>query len=162
MLITKKEELEKFYGKSRLWQGIPGIERTKSGKFFCTFYSGGITEQLGNYCALLQSTDEGKSWTEPIAAAYAGEQARCYDPVLWIDPLGRLWFCWAVMPNHRVWAAVCENPEASELIWSEPFKIGHDVMMNKPVALSTGEWLFPVPVWNTDVFVLKDKQSARG
>lgn len=85
---------------TRLWQGIPSIECTEKGRLFSAFYSGGTTEQLGNYCVLLKSDDGGDTWSEPIAAADAGGSYRCYDPCLWIDPLGRLWFIWAVMPRN--------------------------------------------------------------
>lgn len=46
--------------------------------------------------------------------AYNGNDPRCYNPCLWIDPLGRLWFFWSVMPNHAVWAVVCDDPDAVE------------------------------------------------
>ena len=84
---------------------------------------------------------------EPIAVAYE-EGSRCYDPCLWIDPLGRLWFIWAKAPGHAVYAVICDNPDADELSWSGERIIGNDVMMNKPTVLTTGEWLFPIAVWN--------------
>ena len=52
MLITDKNELKKYYTDQRIWQGIPGIEVTKSGRIFSAFYSGGIDEELGNFVAL--------------------------------------------------------------------------------------------------------------
>ncbi|MCL2517478.1 MAG: glycoside hydrolase [Oscillospiraceae bacterium] len=159
MLITDQKELEKFYSHNRIWQGIPGIERTKNGRVFATFYSGGTTEQLGNFVPLLSSRD-GISFTEPIAVAYNGEDHRCYDPCLWIDPLSRLWFIWAVAPGHAVYASICDDPDAETLIWSEQFKIGGDVMMNKPTILSTGEWLFPIAVWRHSLFAVKNVETT--
>ena len=38
MLITDKKELEKYTTDKRFWQGIPGIEVTKKGRIFSTFY----------------------------------------------------------------------------------------------------------------------------
>lgn len=151
MLITQPDKLEKYNACNRIWQGIPGIARSKKGRLFSTFYSGGIQEQCGNFCVLLVSDDDGDSWGEPIAVAYNGEQARCYDPCLWLDPLGRLWFFWAVDPPRAVWASICENPDAATLHFSEPVQIGHDVMMNKPTVLSTGEWLLPIAVWDPEI-----------
>ncbi len=145
MLITNKKELQKFSSPYRIWQGIPGIEITKNGRIFSTFYSGGTTEQINNYVVLLKS-DDGVNFGEPIAVAFR-ENYRCYDECIWIDPLGRLWFTWAVAPEHAVYAAICDNPDADELSWGEVRKIGKDVMMNKPTVLSTGEWLFPMAVW---------------
>lgn len=159
MLIIDGKQLKKYDSKHRIWQGIPSIERTKCGRIFAAFYSGGIVEQLGNYCVLIKSDDDGKTWSEPIACAYKSEVYRCYDQCLWIDPLERLWFIWSVMPEHAVYGAICDNPDADVLKWGEEFKIGHDVMLNKPVVLTTGEWLFPIAVWDTNVFVVSKTEA---
>ncbi|MBQ7118987.1 MAG: exo-alpha-sialidase [Oscillospiraceae bacterium] len=145
MLITDKNELQKFGSSYRMWQGIPGIEVTSGGRIYSTFYSGGVKEELNNFVVLLRS-DDGKEFGEPIAAAFK-ENYRCFDSCLWIDPLGRLWFTWSCAPDIAVYGVVCDNPDADELSWSEVFKIGKDVMMNKPCVLSSGEWLFPISVW---------------
>ena len=55
MPITDKKELERFSECHRVWQGIPGIEHTKGGRTFVTFYSGGATETYGNYVLLYKS-----------------------------------------------------------------------------------------------------------
>jgi len=146
MLITDKTELKKYSTENRLWQGIPGIEVTKKGRIFLTFYSGGTAEQVDNYVVLIRS-DDGVNFTEPIAAVFQKDH-RCYDACLWIDPLERLWFTWSYAPDHAVYGVVCDDPDAEELKWSEIIKIGKEVMMNKPTVLSTGEWLFPITVWN--------------
>ncbi len=147
MLITDKEQLKNYTAENRIWQGISSIEVTGKGRIFVTFYSGGIKEHFGNYVLLIKSDDDGKTFSDPIAACYKDEDHRCYDPVLWIDPLGRLWFIWALMPANGVYASICDNPDADELVWSEPRKIGNDVMMCRPTVLSSGEWLFPIAVW---------------
>lgn len=151
MFITEPEKLQFCVSAKRKWQGIPGIERTPGGRLFVSFYSGGAFEMMGNYCVLIKSDDDGAAWSEPIASAYIDDNSRCYDPGLWIDPLGRLWYYWSVYPHHAVWAARCDEPDADELRWTQPKKIGHDVMMNKPTVLSSGEWLFPVAVWKHGV-----------
>lgn len=58
MLIINKEELQRFAPCHRVWQGIPGIEHTKGGRTFITFYSGGTTETYGNYVLLYKSEDD--------------------------------------------------------------------------------------------------------
>lgn len=151
VLISEKEKLIPFYSHNRIWQGIPSIERTEKGRLFCTFYSGKTTETLGNYCVVLISDDDGKSWSEPVCATYAGDFARCYDPVLWLDPLKRLWFIWNKVPEFGIYASICEEPDADTLSWSDEIYIGRDIMINKPTVLSSGEWLFPVAVWNYNV-----------
>lgn len=160
MFITDKNELQKYAAPYRVWQGIPSIEVTAKGRIFSTFYSGGVTEQIGNVVVLLKS-DDGENFGEPIAAAYVDDH-RCYDPCLWIDPLGRLWFEWALQPDQMVYAVICEDPDAEELVWGEPFPIAGDVMMNQPVVLSSGEWLFPIAVWKDGVVAVKSELSNRG
>ncbi len=150
MLITDKKELKKYYSCHRVWQGIPGIEHTKGGRTFVCAYSGGTDEYHGNYAFLLKS-DNDEQFSEPIAVSYCGKSARCFDPCLWIDPLSRLWFIWNVMPGDKVFASICENPDADELIWGEEFYIGSGIMMNKPIVLSSGEWLFPISIWDYDI-----------
>ena len=149
MFITDAESLRLYAAERRVWQGIPGIERTAGGRLFSTFYSGGVREEWGNYVLLLKSDDDGYTWSEPIAACEDGPDGRCYDPCLWIDPQQRLWLFWAEAPNHMVWAVTCDEPDAAELIWTEPRPVGPEVMMNKPTVLSTGEWLLPIAIWGT-------------
>ena len=149
MFITNKKELEKYSTPYRLWQGIPSVEVTSKGRIFSTFYSGGTKEEVNNFVVLLKS-DDGINFGEPIAVAFL-DGARCYDPCLWIDPLGRLWFFWACSPTPSVYAVICNNPDADELVWSTVIKIGEEVMMNKPTILTTGEWLFPIAVWHRNV-----------
>lgn len=159
MLITDKAELKKYYADQRLWQGIPSIEVTKNGRVFSAFYSGGSDEEIGNYVVLLKS-DNAIDFSEPIAVVYQ-ENARCYDECLWIDPLGRLWLIWAVMPNNAVYGMICDNPDADELVWGKEFLIGYDVMMNKPLVLSTGEWLFPISVWGERVWTWMPERRTK-
>ncbi len=160
-LITETSELKNFTTDKRIWQGIPSIEKTAGGRLFAAFYSGGIKEDYGNYCVLVVSDNDGQTWSEPVAAAYLGQSGRCYDPCLWIDPLSRLWFIWSVMPRHAVYASLCSAPDSDMLEWSDVFLIGHDTMLNKPVVLSSGDWLFPVAVWAADIRALPDLCSRQ-
>lgn len=151
MLITDPMALEQFSACHRVWQGIPGIARTKGGRTFLSFYSGDVKETYGNYAVLLKSETH-RDFGEPIAAVKKEGQFRVFDPVLWIDPLDRLWFIWNVMPGEQVMAAVCDDPDADALQWSEPKEIGRGIMMNKPIVLSSGEWLFPIAIWQLDIY----------
>lgn len=151
MLITDKTSLKQFNSEHRVWQGIPGIARTKGGRTFISFYSGATSETYGNYAVLLKGNTD-TAFGEPIAVAKKDGNFRCFDPVLWIDPLDRLWFIWNVMPGEEVYASICADPDADELVWGEEFYIGRGVMMNKPIVLTTGEWLFPISVWKTDIY----------
>jgi len=159
MLITDKAELKQFYPERRIWQGIPSVEVTAGGRIFITFYSGGTKEEIGNYAMVVYS-DDGVHFSDPIAAAYL-EDHRCFDPCLWIDPLGRLWFTWSVCPEDALYGVICDHPDGETLCWGKEFKIGHDIMMNKPTVLSTGEWLFPLAVWNYDVRSLPQEFDSK-
>ena len=151
MFITDKNELKKYAPEERLWQGIPSIEVTPRGRHFCTFYSGGTMEEIGNFVLLYQSED-GVDYSKLIAVVFE-EGHRCFDPNLWIDPLGRLWFTWARFPDYGLFAAICDKPDAEKIVFSEPFCYSHDacVLMNKPIVLSTGEWLFPGALWQPNL-----------
>lgn len=149
MIITNREELKSYSTPYRIWQGIPGIAITKRGRIFSAFYSGGTKEEEGNYVVLLKSDDDGKTFSEPVTAVFNKNGGRCFDEIIWIDPKGRLWLCWGYQGEwgEGEYASVCEDPDADELVWSEPRLIGYDVMMCKPTVLSSGEWLFPIAVW---------------
>ena len=159
MLITDKKELERFRTETRIWQGIPSIAVSHKGRIFVTFYSGGVKEEFGNYAMVVRS-DDGETYSEPIVVAYQ-DGFRCFDPCLWVDPLGRLWFTWGVAPDDATYGSICDDPDAETLKWGEPFKIGHDVMMNKPIVASSGEWLFPLAVWNYDVRTLAPEFDSK-
>ncbi len=151
MLITNPSTLKKYYSEHRVWQGIPGIAHTQNGRTFVSFYSGDTKETYGNYAAVIMSDDE-THYGEPITVAYKEGEFRCFDPVLWIDPQGRLWFIWNVMPGEEVMAVICDDPDADNLVWSKEFCVGRGIMMNKPTVLSTGEWLFPIAIWKLDIY----------
>ena len=150
MLITDAQQLRCFYADHRVWQGIPGIERTRKGRTFLCFYSGGKTEEYGNYCVIVRSED-GVTYSEPVAVAFRPGAYRCFDPVLWMDPLNRLWFLWNVMPGEGVWASICEDPDAETLQWGPEFLVGRGILMNKPTVLSSGAWMFPIAIWRFSI-----------
>ena len=160
MLITDKKELRRFYADHRVWQGIPGIVCTPKGREFVSFYSGNTKETYGNFAILIMRNKD-DAFGEPIAVAEKIGRYRCFDPVLWIDPLGRLWFIWNLMPGEEVWASICNDPDADELVFDEEFYIGRGIMMNKPTVLSSGEWLFPIAIWDKDIFYEFRKQGLR-
>ncbi len=151
MLITDRKQLEQYAACHRVWQGIPGIARTKGGRLFVSLYSGNVKETYGEFVGVSESRD-GVHFSEPIVVAHKAGKFRCFDPVLWIDPLGRLGFIWNVMPGEQVMAAISDDPDADTLAWHEPVCIGRGIMMNKPTVLSTGEWLFPIAVWKLDIY----------
>jgi hypothetical protein len=139
----------------RSWQGIPGIEIAPGGRLWATWYSGGSGEGPGNYVLLVTSGDSGRAWSAPrLVARHPDPGCRCYDPCLWRDPPGRLWLFWAQSQGWHdgragVWATRCADPDSERPRWSPPRRLCHGVMMNKPLALSTGEWCLPAAVWGS-------------
>lgn len=144
----------RFQPGSRCFQGIPSVERTAKGRLFACFYGGELEEQHGNYAVLAVSDDTGYTWTEPyLVVSHPDERMRVFDPCLWMDPLGRLWFTWSQSFGyfdgmHGVWASVCDAPDAPQPTFGPPRRIANGVMMCKPIVLSDGAWLFPCAVWS--------------
>jgi hypothetical protein len=148
---------EKYHSRRRIWQGIPGIEISKSGRLWATWYSGGRTEGPENYVLLVTSEDNGRTWSEPVAVVDPPGNVRAFDPVLWHDPQGRLWWFWGQSLStgdlkindgrSGVWGVYTENSDSEHPNFSKPQRIANGVMMNKPTILSNGEWALPTAVW---------------
>lgn len=138
---------------NRVWQGIPGLERTAKGRVFMSWFSGGPKEPAPENEVLLSwSNDEAKTFTTPQVMGEPKDGTRCFDPTLWIDPKGRLWYLFnrgnKDTAQHDVWARICDDPDAKSPVFGAEFRVGYDVpfafRMNKATVLSTGEWLMPV------------------
>ena len=161
------------YGtRARQWQGIPGIERAANGRLWATWYTGTDGEGPGNFVVLVTSEDDGATWSEPVVVVDPGRGRRAYDPCLWHDPLGRLWFFWAQVGDDAyydgragVWALRAESTTSGSgaPLWVGPMRLFHGIMMNKPTVLSSGDWLLPVAVWDLDGAPVKgDIKPYRG
>lgn len=138
---------------TRTFQGIPGIERAPNGRLWATWYGGGPGEGPENYVMLSTSGDDGETWSDVRLVVDPPGRVRAFDPTLWVDPLGRMWLFWAQAwqlwdGRAGVWAIVTENPGDEEPQWSEPRRLADGIMMNKPLALSNGEWLLPAAIWS--------------
>jgi predicted neuraminidase len=159
VVVTLPEE--KHQTQARQFQGIPGIERTPTGRLWATWYSGGVHEGPNNFVVLVTSTDEGESWTEPVAVVEPGTHVRAYDPVVWIDPEERLWLFCAQCYTEKdgtisdavagVWGAWTRDIESDNPSWSDPIRIANGVMMNKPTVLANGDWALPTAIWKESV-----------
>ena len=147
-------ERVQYLSAGRIWQGIPGLECTKGGQLYAAWYSGGIGEQSGNFIVVERSADKGFTWTDGfMTVAHDDPYVRCFDPAIWTDPSGRLWLFWTQsrrMYDGRdgVWAAVCDEPDAKEPVFSAPRRIANGLMLNKPTVSDNGEWLLPCALWD--------------
>ncbi len=142
----------------RLFQGIPGIERAPNGRLWATWYANNVEADEGpdNYVVLVTSADDGATWSAPVLAVDPGGPVRAFDPVLWIDPNGRMWLFWSQAHTFwdgrgGVWAVTTDNPEAARPTWSPSRRLFNGVMMNKPTVLSNGDWIAPAAVWKREV-----------
>ena len=138
----------------RIWQGIPGLECTDGGRIFISWFTGGPKEPAPeNTVVLSWSDDHGRTFTPPRAMALPwNDSTRCFDPTLWLDPKGRLWYIFnrgnRETAMHDVRARICNDPDATEPVFGNEFRVGYQnpyaFRMNKPTVLSTGEWIMPV------------------
>ena len=141
-----------YADKTRMFQGIPGMERSADGRLWALWYAGGTGEGELNYVVLVTSGDDGKTWSGPKVVIDPPGPVRAYDPALWRDPSGRLWLFWAQSfrwwdGRSGVWAITTDEPDKEDPQWSAPRRLCNGIMMNKPTVLSNGDWLFPVAVW---------------
>lgn len=138
---------------TRVFQGIPGLERASNGRLWATWYGGGPDEGPDNYVMLATSGGDGKSWSGVRLVVDPEGPIRAFDPCLWIDPRGRLWLFWAQAHSWwdgraGVWAIRTDDPSRENPTWTRPRRLCHGIMMNKPTVLANGEWLLPVSVWD--------------
>lgn len=141
------------YGYDKLDYGMTiGIERTPGGRIWACWVAGGDSPDA--FFVLASSDDDGETWSDPRLVLDShddslGERRSILVGNLWTDPKGRLWLFFDQsmdMFDGRagVWATMCANPDADQPAWSEPQRIWHGVMLNKPTVLSSGEWMLPI------------------
>ncbi|MGV3722344.1 MAG: sialidase family protein [Actinomycetota bacterium] len=155
-----------YAANTRPFQGIPGIERAPKGRLWATWYGGGPDEGPENYVALVTSDDDGRTWSRERLVIDPPGPIRAFDPCLWTDPDGRLWLFWAQAHTWwdgraGVWAISAGNPDAAQPKWTAPRRLCDGIMMNKPTALTTGEWLLPAAVWDVSTARVTDGDARR-
>ena len=152
-----------------------GIARTPRGRLWACWVAGGDSPKA--FFVLATSDDDGEAWSKPRLVVDTHSKNLPMDRSvlvgnLWTDPLGRLWLFFDQsmgMFDGRagLWAAICTNPDADAPVWSQPRRIWHGVMLNKPTVVSTGEWLLPVSLNRSGGFgpfrgAFKDLDPYRG
>ena len=138
---------------SRPWQGIPAIERAANGRLWCAFFTGGPTEpHPDNAIVLCTRAAADITWSSPAVVIPPTPHLRAYDPALWHDPSDRLWLFYNLAGlatgDFSTWARHCADASGPTLTWSAPQRIAIEApyafRLNKPTALSNGDWLLPV------------------
>lgn len=144
---------------SRLWQGIPGVERAPKGRLWATWYSGDLAEgDIGNYALAATSSDQGKKWSKPIIIQ-APTGTKIGDPLPWLDPKGRLWIFYnqlttgskeqRTQSRRATFAIRTEDPDNATPAWSSPLLIAEGgILFGKPISLASGGWLAPYFLMN--------------
>lgn len=75
---------------SRMWHGVPAIEKTGD-RLWAAWFSGGKYEPcIHNYAIVAYSDDCGETWIEPyfVVAADETKGMRVMDAQLWVEPGG--------------------------------------------------------------------------
>ncbi len=146
---------KEYLPQTRLWQGCPTIAKTGKRYWFGWFTGGTKEPDKGNYAVISYSGEPGKTLTDPaLIVTHPNEKVRVMDTQLWTDPSGKLWLMWTQNTGINgfdglwgTWASVCDNPEAAVPEFSKPRRLCDGLTRNKPVVLSTGEWLLPSYTW---------------
>ena len=159
---------ENGYGiETRKWQGCPSIEITGE-RLWGSWFSGGNREpDTGNY-GIVSYSDDGNKWIDPALIIYHPDSnVRVMDTELWKDPDGRLWVLWTQNTGSKgfdgiwgTWGVYSDNPEAEVPSWTYPRLLCEGLTRNKPVVLSSGEWLLPSYNWinhQSAVYISADK-----
>lgn len=147
--------LAQYAPSTRMWQGVPTIERTPAGRLWAAWY-GGRRELNDNYVILATSGDDGGTWSDPLLVVDPPAPVRTGDPCLWLDPNGRLWCLWlqtCPMPGEAwdgrggIWAITTDTPDDPCPSWTEPRRLSHGIAINKPIVTRDGTWLWPMSIW---------------
>ncbi len=137
-----------------------GVCRTPGGRIFMSYFSAThhADENTGNWIIAICSDDDGKTFHDAFAVNPPNHwTTRVYDGIFWIDPKGRMWYlyaqCYARMDGRvGVWAIICDDPDADQLVFSKPRRLCDGVLSNNPVVLSDGRWAFTTYIWDPSAF----------
>lgn len=145
-----------YSDETRMFQGIPTLERAPNGRLWAAWYGGGIDEDEHNSVFLSTSGDDGRSWQRVLVLDPDGAgPLRAFDPCLWHAPDGKLWLFWSQETQGQnatkeVLAITTTESGIGEPAWSAPRQLCKGVMMNKPTVVAGGEWLLPVATWSAN------------
>jgi hypothetical protein len=145
-----------YLDRNRNYNMVIGADVTPGGRLWAAWVSGG--DDPNAYFVAAYSDDRGDTWSQPRLAIDppdhpSGLKISVIVGNFWTDPLGRLWLFFdqgfeQFDGRSGNWAIRCDNPDDGDPRWSAPRYIGYGMTLNKPVVLSSGEWLLPVSLWD--------------
>ena len=153
--LDTKELKEKYAPSTRLWQGIPSITSvdTENGtRLWVSWFTGKDREpRVGNYAVYYYSDDNGENWNPAFVVTFnydVVDNSRVYDPTIFTDDDNNLYLWWNQtnysFGSGSVWYSIIENADGdfSDMKAKTPVNTSTGLKLNKPIILSTGEWLY--------------------
>src|SRR3546814_2905754 len=120
------------------------MERTVDGRIWLAWI--GECDCPSSYLLAATSDDDGETWSKPRLVIDGRSSSIPIQRTViignfWTDPSGKLWLFFDQTMNHfdgrgGFWAITCENPDDENPVWSEPKRISHGAMLNKPTIRS--------------------------
>lgn len=157
----------------RVYQATASVVRTKTGRLWLTWRADNQTaaEAPGNFAVIAYSDDDGLTVKEVGIFTYtaandplnplpieqrAGRDKHLVDPMLWLDPEGKMWLFFGVFGNNMhfdcvqgTWAAICPNPDGEIAQWGKAFRLSYYRSPRHPV-LVNGEYYLAMDGWRFD------------
>lgn len=144
----------------RVYQATPTIARTGPNRYWTAWRADNTNaaEGPGNFSVLGYSDDGGVTVQEYGYLTYSPlhPDKHMVDPMLWLDPDGRLWLFYGVQGNNEhfdgvqgSWAIICQNPNAEFPVWGQGFRLSYFGDPRHPVQVN-GEWYIAIDGWRFD------------
>lgn len=141
----------------RVYQATPTIERTGATRYWQAWRADNTNaaEVPGNFAVLAYSDTNNTSLVEYGYLTYnpGGPDKHMVDPMLWLDPAGRLWLFFGCMGNNKgfdgvqgTWAIICQNPNAQFPVWGQAFRLSYYGDPRHPVQVN-GQWYIALDGW---------------
>ena len=150
-LIPNPNGTEDYARAKRTCSGVPSLAVSRGGRLWAAWFSGTTPGEIIERCphayvVVSTSGDGGKTWKEVLAIDPDGAgPLKAYDPHPWIDPDGKLWVFFTLpFPLHKhAWAITTEDGDQENAAWSQPRPVFEGPLLNRPIVLANGDWLFP-------------------
>lgn len=124
---------------------FPSMEQLANGKLLVVYYSATAHQGTDGRIAMVESTDEGQTWSEPRIIMDTPEDDR--DPSITVLSDGTLLLNWFMLENNRNQVFVSRSTDDG-LTWSAPSKVDTNLLIaavsSKMVELDNGDILLPV------------------